>query len=358
MNYKKFVYMFLIFTAIILTIVISINCYFDVYAVFRQDKDVYYGNINYRYSKSVFVLNHKKNYNTFIFGSSRVQKMNPLILGLNSYNMGVPSGIPEDCLRDLKIFITNNVNIKNVYLGIDNFCYKLDYEKIIENLDTNPYYTDRALNSKYLIKMALQIPNIDKIKPYIKLDNNDLVKNYLTTSGQLLLAELSENNIENHIIDYVYDNKFNKPYYFSDKNAHIDYTISIIKAIKELCEKNDINLIVFFNPVHITSYLMDDINISNRFKRELVKVTDFYDFNYINFVTTNNYFWYETSHPRYFVCDWELKVITNQIDEEIPRDFGHLITQQNIDYYCNKYLKEKQEFKMPKKQYVPEHAVL
>ena len=360
MYYKKFTLYFVFFVTIILSIIVAINYFFDFYAVFNQNREVYYGNINDRYAKVSYILKNSKNYDTFIWGSSRTQKMEPLILNFNSYNMAATSGGPEDCLRELKIFLGNGIKVNTIFLGVDNFSYKYNHLKEIETFYTIPYSENFIENIKYLTKVALKKPDKDRMRIYINgIEKNDKsVINYLGTTGKLAVPEFVENNIDKALYKYVYDKKFDEPLYTDDKNAHINYTISVIKEIKKLCDDNNIKLVVFFNPVHITSYLKDDIHLSNRFKKELVKITDFYDFNYINFVTINNYFWYETSHPRYFVCDWELKVITNQFDKNIPKDFGRLITKDNVDYYCEKYLKERMEFKKPSKQYIPKEPII
>lgn len=357
MFYKKFVMCFINLTIFIFVVVVGINYYFDFYAVFNSQKYVYYGNINDRFAKMSYILDNKDKYNSFLWGSSRVQKMNPNILEDRCYNMGAEAGLPEDCLRDLNILLKNDLKIKNIYLGIDNFSYKNNYSYAITALNRTPYSEKSFYNIKYLTKVILKLPELDKIKIYMNLVDDSLGKTYLVTSGTYNVPDRVEADINSSIDRYVYDNKFNNPT-LDQSGEHINETINIIKNIKQICDDNNINLVVFFNPVHITSYLKDDIEISNRFKKELANITDFYDFNYINFITVNNYFWYETSHPRYFVCDWQLKVITNQYDEKIPKDFGHLVTKKNVDYYCNKYKIDKENFKMPEKQYIPEYPII
>ena len=335
--------------------IIGINYFFDFYAVFNQNREVYYGSINDRYAKVSYILKNNEKYNTFIWGSSRTQKMNPLIIDDQSYNMASIGGVAEDCLRDLKLLINNKIKIEKVYLGIDNFSYKYKNDATLP-LKRVPYNEDKITNIKYLVKIALKKLDIDLIKG--QLNNYELEKNHLTSTGKLEVPDFVEKKIEENLSEYVYDKKFLQPTYDEDISEHIRETVSVIRKIKKLCDDNNIKLVVFFNPVHITSYLKDDIHLSNQFKRKLVKITDFYDFNYINFITINNYFWYETSHPRYFVCDWELKVITNQYDKNIPKDFGHFITKENIDYYCNKYIIDRENFKKPSKQYIPEEPII
>lgn len=356
MNYKKFTYHFVAFAIIMFSIIIGINYFFDFYAVFNQNRELYYGSINDRYAKVSYILKNNGKYDTFIWGSSRTQKMDPLIIDDKSYNMASIGGVAEDCLRDLKILLNNEIKIERVYLGVDNFFYKYKNDETILSLKRVPYDEDKIINIKYLVKIALRKLDINLIEE--QLNNYKLEKNYLTSTGKLEVPNFVEKNIEKNSCEYVYNKKFLQPTYDEDSNEHIHETISVIREIKKLCDNNNIKFFVFFNPVHITSYLKDDIHLSNQFKRELVKITDFYDFNYINFVTINNYFWYETSHPRYFVCDWELKVITNKYDKNIPKDFGYLITKENIDYYCNKYIIDRENFKKPSKQYIPEEPII
>lgn len=129
-----------------------------------------------------------------------------------------------------------------------------------------------------------------------------------------------------------------------DVNEHISKTVSIIKEISKLCYDNNIEFEFFFNPVHITSYLEDDIENSNKFKKEIVKINNFYDFNNINFISKNNIFWYETSHPRALICNLILCKVSGNILYNIPEDFGVYITKENIDDYCKKYKNDREKF--------------
>jgi hypothetical protein len=68
-----------------------------------------------------------------------------------------------------------------------------------------------------------------------------------------------------------------------------------------------------------------------RFKKELAAVTDYYDFSGLNSITTDNYYYYETSHFRPLVGDMMLNIMIGAPDVEHPADFGFLVTPRNVD---------------------------
>jgi len=85
------------------------------------------------------------------------------------------------------------------------------------------------------------------------------------------------------------------------------------------------------NPIHKVSYLANNLDFYFEFLKKLSTISDFYDFGGINKITTNNYFYYETSHYRPIIGNAISRFIQyNQGIDSVP-DFGHYITKQNID---------------------------
>ncbi|MBR6679075.1 MAG: hypothetical protein IKL58_01960, partial [Phascolarctobacterium sp.] len=106
-----------------------------------------------------------------------------------------------------------------------------------------------------------------------------------------------------------------------------------------------------------TTYLRNDIRLFNNFKREVSYVTDCYDFCDINFITKNNYFWYETSHPRYFTGEYIVNRICNKNLERVPDDFGKLVTKDNVEQYLAEKIVERDNFSFDNyDQYVPKKS--
>lgn len=114
------------------------------------------------------------------------------------------------------------------------------------------------------------------------------------------------------------------------ENNRIDKVINEIKQIKDLCDNNNIKLTVIFNPLHITTYENTNKEKLLEFKSKLSEITSYWDFNSINQITTNNYYWYETSHYRGIVGDMILKrIYGDQYKKEIkvPEGFGEFINK-------------------------------
>ena len=121
----------------------------------------------------------------------------------------------------------------------------------------------------------------------------------------------------------------------------INATIDEIAEIKKLCDAKKVNLKFVMNPIHKTTYLASDKVMYFEFLNKLATISDFYDFSGLNKITTNNYFYYETSHYRPIVGDAMLHYIQeNKPIDSIP-DFGTLVTKANIESRINTLMKQR-----------------
>lgn len=356
MNSKKFLVIFGSIALIILGCNAYINYKYDMYGVFDKEFGKYRPSyLNERFAKMDYLLHDGKGkYDTFIFGSSRVQKFNPKLFSDSAYNLGYSAGLPFDYLRDLKTLVASGIKIKKIYLAIDDFSYKRLPEEVSSNINFVGYsgFSD---NLKYKTALLLRFPEKEQYK-YMqnKLDVYKLKYN-INIDGSVD-AQGTDNDRDIDLKNYVIDERFKKPTVYSERNKRTQAVIKEIKEFKRICEINKIELIVFMNPTHIVTYLNDDINNLNEFKRELVKAVDFYDFSTINFITKNNYFWIETSHTRPFVSDIIIKRLLEP-NNTIPhiKGFGIYLTSNNIDEYIAEYSNELYEYLNTQhdKQYLP-----
>ncbi len=156
-------------------------------------------------------------------------------------------------------------------------------------------------------------------------------------SGRILCPSCDE-EAERNVDAYVRSARFLKPFHFEGEN--ITNTLVTMKEIVDLAKKNRIGLVIFINPVHKTTYLDTDLRQFALFKKELAAITDYYDFSGLNSITTNNYYYYETSHYRPLVGDMMLKVMFGKPDVEVPRDFGFHVTRTNIDEHLRNQCRE------------------
>lgn len=356
MNSKKFLVIFGSIALIILCCNAYINYKYDMYGVFDKEFGKYRPSyLNERFAKMDYLLHDGKGkYDTFIFGSSRVQKFNPKLFSDSAYNLGYSAGLPFDYLRDLKTLVASGIKIKKIYLAIDDFSYKRLPEEVSSNINFVGYsgFSD---NFKYKTALLLRFPEKEQYK-YMqnKLDVYKLKYN-INIDGSVD-AQGTDNDSDIDLKNYVIDGRFKKPTVYSERNKRTQAVIKEIKEFKRICEINKIELIVFMNPTHIVTYLNDDISNLNEFKRELAKIVDFYDFSTINFITKNNYFWVETSHTRYFVSDIIIKRLLEP-KNTIPhiKGFGIYLTSNNIDEYITGYSNDLYEYLNTRqdKQYLP-----
>lgn len=363
MKAKHFFLAFLSITMGIIGFVAAANYYFDYYGVFHADQPVVKTDIlNDRFVKMTHILKNQNylSYDSFLWGSSRVLKMDTKVTGENTYNLGSPAGMTEDALEQLEILIENGARIKTVYVGLDDFSYYRNYDSVAENLLWISYKDDWKKDietySRYLL-----MPSILKhaVKP-----NYQSLTYYLGENGTVVIPTQVEKNIEDNVKKHIESPKFSEPRIYSgDEREPEEFykCLSNLKRIQEVCKEHKINLKIFFNPQHMTTYLADDIELMNRFKKELVKISPFWDFSGVNYVTSNNYFWYETSHPRAFICDKILDTVSGQNQITWVPNFGVYVTEENVDAFCEKAVRDREAYDPNHEQWVPsaeERAVM
>lgn len=364
MKAKCFFAVFLSAVAGVIGLITAANYYLDYYEVFRgYKKDVVESNqINDRFVKMKYLL-HDRNfekYDSYLWGSSRVMKADTRFIGEKTYNLGVPTGMTEDALEQLQILLQNGAEIKAVYVGLDDLTYCRNYSSVVNNLLWISYKDQWNQDMETYIRYLLT-PSI--MKQTLKADTKALTY-YLGGSGMVVIPGQVERDIEENVKKHIEDNKFSRPRIYNEKEQDVQEfsrSLNNLKEIKEICEENNIQLKIFFNPQHMAKYLMNDMELMNRFKKELVKISPFWDFSGANVITSNNYFWYETSHPRAFVCDKILDTVSGKNCITGVPDFGVYVTPENVDDFCEKAVRDRETYDPSHEQWIPnaeERAVM
>lgn len=337
----------------------------DYYGVFRGlEKTVIESNeINDRFLKMEYLLKdqHFEKYDSYLWGSSRVMKTDAQLTGKKSYNLGAPCGMPEDCLRDLKQLEAHGASINAVYLGLDEFSYLTNYREMVSAIYRQPYEQESDKRYKYYADLLVN-PGIVKTWGQEKLKHSSKAITLLHQNGMYLVPLEREKQIEKNPVEYVRKENFNEPVKWAfSGDSRLGDCIETIRQIKQLCNENHIRFIPFFNPQHMTTYLETDIELMNRFKKELVKISPFWDFSGVNYMTANNYFWYETTHSRAFICDKILDTVSGQNQMTWVPDFGVYVTEENVDAFCEKAVRDREAYDPNHEQWVPsaeERAVM
>lgn len=293
---------------------------------------------NKNFIKTKYILNNPKKFNAFIFGSSRVgyipSDVLPREIGetkLNWYNMTYNLGLTCENLMSLETFLKNDVDVKAVMVGFDEVDMFVPIEHHYKDLMTMQYqmYEEKGL-AFYLPFLATKDdPAIVKeIKNYDyeahKQETEDFY-NYGWFGGPFLT--------ENPKLDEYDVSEYWKTYHYTQKDAWKD-----LADLVDFCERNDIELILFTNPLYQKLYRHVVAEDYFDFLRNVAQKCEFYHFTTLNKYTKDARYFMDWSHYRPAMGLIITKYIFGTEDEraEIRRDaeddlFGVKINFSNVD---------------------------
>lgn len=331
---KRFIGKILLFGAIIASLIVAFNIIVDPYGVIRGDLTYVREEPNQHYIKLKYVINNPNKYDSYLFGSSRVGKIDPRNIhdGDAWYNMSYSLGLPKDFYEDIKLMIENNVNIKNVAIGLEEISYLENPNNTRKHTLRKPYKNCVDPLYEYIF-LKPSLFSLQLSKPKDTANGEAYILYDLYNSG-LPIAHRKDEYINENPEEHNNDTKFTIPNWPGHYINRTDKAIATIKKTHALCEANNINCTFFINPMHIVTYSMQDMKAYECFLKKVIEFSDVYDFSGVNEVTTNNFYYYETSHFRPIVGDKMIDILFHQKQSDI-KNFGTLLTKQNIDSVLN-----------------------
>lgn len=327
MDYKKFckIFVTLLFGSIVLCVIVSV--YVDPYNVLHWDNVRSNGiEPNKNYIKTRYIINNPSKYNAFVFGSSRVGAIHvDKIKDLMTYNMTYSAGTPDEHLANIRTFLKNNVDVRRIYVGIDDILlgeserqHRTPLRCSYEHLTAQP----KEFFSLYLLNPKMIVGSLKHLKRNVFSNDIDQMYKNGWWCGYDRTSRYEWPKIEN-LARY----KSNINWRFFNE------ALQSIKEIKQICDKNGVELIIFTNPTYRTTYIRG-LNCGYiEFLQELSKMTDFYNFSGLNDVTTDRNNYLETSHYKANVGDILIDVLCNnkRFDGLYEQGFGWHVTKDNID---------------------------
>lgn len=292
------IYSFLLTACIIVTVFFLMK-WSDTYSNTHYTRTKFYSEPNKNVLKVHYILTHKKQYDSFIFGSSRVGSINPLKLTNGRYyNMTYSEGLPKEHLLNIKLFLKEGIHIKNLLIGLDEFSYQVSFLKHQHQGLTKAYY--KATNTpllNYYRELYLRFP--------LGEDRHHIKKKLFNSSNYFILdISKQKENYENMINqfnkktftsqEHINNKIFDKPTYYNGNT--LQETLEDIKELKQVCIQSDINCTFFINPIHKKTYEFTNKKLLKQFKKQLQNITDYYDFSGPSYITQSNQYWNETSH--------------------------------------------------------------
>jgi len=337
MSIKKWVSIWFVGVLLVTIITVFYNYTVDRYSIFKKE----YRGIsepNQNFLKMDYLIHNNHGFDSFIFGSSRVGKIDPTnIPGGSYYNLSYSEGVPYEHLQNIKLLIRNKVNIKNILIGLDDFSYQVNPTlHRYQPLRLPHYETDSSALGEFsfFFYYLTLMPSIIDFKAFMcKYLIKDCIwgGDYdLYGTGLPVVPVRIDEYIESNTNIHNKDKKFLKPTLY--RGNRIRETISDLEKIIILSKRYKFRTIFFINPIHKTTYLGTNFINFLQFKKSFVVLSDYYDFSGLNPVTSDNYYYYETSHYRKIVGEMIKDRIFMKGDEGLNRaGFGVYVTKKNID---------------------------
>ncbi|WP_345975109.1 hypothetical protein [Sulfurimonas sp. HSL3-7] len=334
-KYKEFILIFFLFLFLGALLLPVTNLWIDRYRIFNafnHHYDTYYWRKDNKWEFNhadriipmAFLLSNKHEFDSFIFGNSKIGNMDVRSLGASWYKLNYNSGNMVEHLHNAKLLL-DNIHVKNIILTIDlEYFYDLSinvkYKKDVYPKDMGEW---AVLLKKYLFKRE-----DEKDFNFLFEKDYELIKKeefYIRTNANHLVPY--DKNAEH--LSYV-NNLTGLRYKDSTfDQKKIDQVIGMIRELKTLTEIKGAHFSMLFVPFHYKNIFQADPDKINYIKRELVSISDFYDFSLPHNYIINNAFWRETFHYTKAVNDEIIKKIKNE--KQLCEPFGVLLTKNNID---------------------------
>jgi hypothetical protein len=351
-SHKKWTYAVLTGSLLLVGLIVLINCVVDTYGILRRDYSLQSREPNSRFVKIRYLLEQKDRYDSFLFGSSRALQIDTKkIANGRYYNMAYSEGLPKEHLENIRFLLRNGVQIKNVIIALDDFSYRVDPAAHANDLLRQQHYLVSGkpkleFYGDYYLKLKMFFPQLrDYLKTnYTKKGREEAQKKLFDyyDSGRVICLTCSE-EIESDIKKHVNDKKFLVPYHYD--GDYLAHAMEDIQQLVDLARDQDIKLTFMINPIHHTTYLDTDMRMFIDFKIRLARITDYYDFSGLNSITTNNYYYHETSHFRQMVGDMMTGFIFDYPNVKRPQDFGVHINKDNIEMHVKHLQSQLAEYK-------------
>lgn len=321
---KKFLFIVLLYFLIFTTLIIVFCGIIDPFNVMHTDRIRDNGiEPNKNYIKMTYILNNPQKFDSFIFGSSRVGNIHvENIAGERCYNMTYSMGLPKEHLDNIKTFLSVGIKPKRIYIGVDSLSY---------TNDPADHFTSR-----------LWCPY-----EHLKKDKVTFFKLYFDPA---IVGESLSKVIQGHVpteqfverfYKFGWDSDYNTESVFKLENAtpnifpgyRMRETLQEISEIVNVCKANNIDLVIFTNPLCSVTYEASIEQDYLLFLKELANITPYYNFSGYNAITTNDKYYLDSSHYTAEASDFLIECMCNgkQYNDLYEDGFGVYVTEENVD---------------------------
>jgi len=294
----------------------------DPYSIAHPARTRYHGEPNRNFLKVNYILTHPDSYDSFIFGSSKVGAIRASAIPVGHfYNMTYSAGIPHEHLLNIKLFLRSGIKIKNLLLGLEEASYLEPFSKHQQQglTKAHPLASGESWFDFYRFYFFHVPSKHEKSLFFMQLKSSEPLYSMDVFNQKAYYDHLAETS---HPRD-PHDPIFSKPAEFHGNN--LANAMKDLKEIVLLAKTHDINLTVFINPIHHTTYDAMDPVLFQTFKTSLAGLTPYYDFSGPNAYTQNNLFWSDTTHYDFSIGQKMIDIIYSGV--HTPTDLGTFVEQ-------------------------------
>ena len=344
-KYKKSNKRILIIFICLLTIIAIFNVVMDPYNVFMSP-DLGFNSLKpeakrqERLTKVIGLKLDKRKLDSIFIGTSRVdwainKQHYKEITGKETESMAVV-GLGFDEYLDLaRLCLKLHPEVKKIYMGLDLYTFNKNFKGNKQTIpfNKNKYLTTQELAtvlfagdttvSSFITLFRNVLPNSDKTKLYTRMG---------TTY-----------RFNNKLINVFFRNAWRKYYELYDEYEFNNEYYDKLQTLKSDLKKQGVDLIFFHTTGHITDidviYETGMWNTFTKWKKDLTKISDIYDFYYYNDVnnceiTPDIQNFTDAAHASDLTGKKIIATLTGS-----NNNYGRLNTAENVDKYMKEDLK-------------------
>ena len=297
---------------------------------------------NPRIAKIAYLDQYHKNYDSYVIGGSKSSPISPTLLnkyykGASFYSMLMYGGDFFDYEKTM-YYLIDNYDVKNIVIhkSMHEISHYNQPDAVI-NSELSAKVTGGSLPKFYLRFLTLNLKySFKKIEGLFRRQIDPFQYSQIKPEDGAYDKARSDAEIIGGLEDFLrrYPN-FNMDLPKVSGSA-INENAAALKRMKEYCEKRDISFLFITGATYYKE--MEKYNLKEviAYWKKLTEITDFWDFTGYTYISYDARNFYDNMHYRTHVGKMMLARIFGNDSIDIPVDFGHYTTKENVDEYLKK----------------------
>ena len=295
---------------------------------------------NRNYIKMRYLLANPDKYDGFLFGSSRVGAIHTYkITDKKIYNLTYSVGLPAEHLANLYTFQENGIIPQRVYVGVDAIPITTHIEDHVKQAMRCPYEYLKD-DPEHFFSLYFSPPDaLHSLTIPVREQDVSSIAHIYTWGHQYDYNEVSKFDwagvkYEEHTADH-------------DIHQNVRRALNDMKGIADFCRENNIELVIFTNPMYCVTHMTAIDTGYLSFLEGLAEISDFWNFSGLNAVTLSNDNYRETSHYKAEVGDMIIDVMCNgkAYPELQAQGFGVKVTRENVKDFISMLEHQAEDFR-------------